>query len=357
MDKTIAPKKNDNGVNVEQKAKDTSAQTAQTPTTESHALGLDIGTSRLVLAKESTTHSQLNAFLAVPFTKVAEDILQQREIAFDRNCKDLYVYGNDTDFFVSFLNVNPRRPMQSGVLNSKEKLSQHIIKRIIEKMAPTTLKGETIGFSVPGKGADTGANLVYHEAVIKGLLQSLGYKAKAVNEGSAVVFSELQSENFTGIGISFGGGMCNVCVSFMSMPIITFSIPKGGDYIDRCVGDVVNETATRVRLLKEETLDLSVKPKNEITSAFHIYYEDMLQTLIEKLRAELEGSQHLPTLDRPIPIILSGGTAMPNGFQQKFEEKLNANDFPIKISDIRMAKNPLAATAIGCYVAAMSEGK
>lgn len=210
-------------------------------------------------------------------------------------------------------------------------------------------------FSVPGKGEGAAANLVYHEAVLKNILQSFGFTAKGINEGLAVVFAELQDENFTGIGISFGGGMCNVCVSFMSMPMITFSIPKGGDYIDKSVADVLNETSTRVRLAKEETLDLGRQPRDEISSALHIYYEDVLQTLIARLREELEGSRHLPTLDRPIPIVLSGGTAKPGGFQQKFEAMMKNADLPIQVSDIRMAKDPLTATAIGCYVAAMAE--
>ncbi|MFW3147052.1 MAG: DUF362 domain-containing protein, partial [Thermoplasmatota archaeon] len=47
-----------------------------------------------------------------------------------------------------------------------------------------------------------------------------------------VVFSELEDENFTGLGISAGGGMCNVCLAYLSIPLVTFSITKGGDYLD-----------------------------------------------------------------------------------------------------------------------------
>ena len=58
----------------------------------------------------------------------------------------------------------------------------------------------------------------------------------AINEGLAVVFSELEDENFTGIGISCGGGMCNVALAYLSIPSIMFSIPKGGDFIDALGG-------------------------------------------------------------------------------------------------------------------------
>jgi hypothetical protein len=324
------------------------------------AIGLDIGTSRIVVADTSSkqeARTELNAFVAVPCSEMAENVLKQRNMVYERNCKNLYVYGNDSDFFASFLDTNARRPMQYGLINPREEMSQQIMQLIIKRLVPHSRKGETLCFSVPGKGEGVNGNLVYHEAVLKSFLQSLGYNAKAVNEGQAVVFSELQEENFTGIGISFGGGMCNVSVSLMSMPMISFSIPKGGDYIDQNVAEVLGESnTTKVRLHKEENLDLFRAPKDDLSRALHIFYEDVLQTLIDRLRMEFTRSGKLPKVDRPMPIVLAGGTAKPLGFLQKFESLLKAGDeFPIQVSDVRMAKDPLATTAHGCYIAAMSE--
>ncbi|MDQ3821596.1 MAG: hypothetical protein M3362_28490 [Acidobacteriota bacterium] len=299
-------------------------------------LGLDVGTSRIVLAAgpgPQHTSSQLNAFVAVPYSSMVEDVLKQRNMIYDRNGKDIYVYGNDVDFIASFLNTVPRRPMQHGVLNARENMGQHIMRAIIKRLLPPARKGESLCFSVPGQGEGAGSNLVYHEAVLKNLLQSFGYKAKAINEGQAVVFSELAEENFTGVGISCGGGMCNVAVSFMAMPVITFSTPKAGDYIDSSAAEVLNETSTRVRLFKEESLDLAQPPRDELNNALHIYYEDVLQTLINRLREEFEGSRNLP----------------------KFKSMLKPSEFPVKISDIRLASDPLTSTALGCHIAAKSE--
>ncbi|HEV7859827.1 MAG TPA: hypothetical protein VGO91_14515 [Pyrinomonadaceae bacterium] len=331
----------------------------ETASTKAGALGLDIGTSRIVSAdgpRSQDTQTQLNAFVAVPASDMAENVLKQRNMIYERNCKNIYVYGNDSDFFASFLNTEARRPMQYGLLNPQEDMGQHILQQIIKRMVPQGRKNEMLCFSVPGKGQNANGNLVYHEAVIKNMFQSMGYTARGINEGQAVVFSELQDENFTGIGISFGGGMCNVSISFMSMPMITFSVPKGGDYIDHNVATVLNETVTRVRLFKEEKLDLSRQPKDDLGRALHIYYEDMLQALIDRLRAELKTSGQLPKIDRPMPVVLAGGTSKPAGFLQKFDSLLKAGgDFPIEISDVRMAKDPLTTTAHGCYIAAMSE--
>ncbi|HZH89535.1 MAG TPA: cell division protein FtsA [Pyrinomonadaceae bacterium] len=326
------------------------------------AVGLDIGTSRIVMADGSAqkdTSTQLNAFVAVPSSEMAENVLKHKNMVYERNCKNLYVYGNDSNFFASFLNVDARRPMRDGLLNAQEEMSNHIMQLIIQRLLPRGRGKEMLYFSVPGKGEGVNGKLVYHEAMLRNFLQSLGYNARSINEGQAVVFSELQDENFTGIGISFGGGMCNVSVSFMSMPMITFSIPKGGDYIDRNVTEVLGEAnTTKVRIEKEENLDLSRQPKGDLERALHIYYEDLMQSLIERLRAEFRASSQLPKIDRPMPIVLAGGTAKPAGFLQKFEGMLRSGgEFPIEISDVRMAKDPLTATAHGCYIAALSETK
>jgi hypothetical protein len=324
------------------------------------ALGLDIGTSRIVLAngpQGTQTQSQLNAFISVPYAKLTENILQQNRMVYHRNGKELCVYGNDSERFASFFNAVPRRPMQRGVLNAHEAMGQQIIQAIIEQMLPRARKNEMICFSVPGKGEGADANLVYHEAVLRNFLQGLGYQAKAINEGLAVVFAELQQENFTGIGISLGGGMCNVCVAFLSVPMLSFSIPMGGDYIDSSVSEVTAEPVTRVRLQKEESLDLARQPKDKVASALQIYYEEVMATLINKLREEFENSNSIPRLDRPLPIVLSGGTAKPRGFLQKFEGMLKASGFPAPVSEVRLASDPLTATARGCFIAALSEIK
>jgi hypothetical protein len=76
------------------------------------------------------------------------------------------------------------------------------------------------------------------------------------------------------------------------------------------------------------------------------------------LRSEFAKSGQLPKVDRPMTVVLAGGTARPTGFLQKFEQLLRAEaDFPVQISEVRMASDPLTATARGCYIAALSETK
>jgi hypothetical protein len=46
---------------------------------------------------------------------------------------------------------------------------------------------------------------------------------------------------------------------------------------------------------------------------------------------------------------------MPNGFTEQFEKAVLKSDFPIELSDVRLASNPLEATAKGALIAALTE--
>ncbi len=326
---------------------------------EGSALGLDVGTSRLVLATGPAdrvkTHAELNAFITVPYSKFTENILKQNKVSYQLNGgQSLQIYGNEAERFANTFNAETRRPMMGGTLNPNEEYSLPVMHAIIKQLMKATKNGEAIRFSVPGALHDGGSgDLVYHEAMLKNLLSDMGYNAKGINEGLAVVFAELERENFSGIGISCGGGMCNVALAFMSIPVMTFSTAKAGDYIDRSVGAVTGEVATRIRVIKEHDLDLSKSPKNKHENALHVYYDDVILSLAEALRSSLAETKNMPRIDKPIPIVLSGGTAKPRGFVDKFRQVIERDGFPLDISEIRLSDEPLTATARGCLIAAL----
>lgn len=339
--------------------KETIKETNDEKAVAGSALGLDVGTSHLVLASGPAgrikSRAELNAFIAVPYSKFTENILKQNMVSYQMNGgSTLQVYGNEAARFANVFNTEMRRPMHGGALNPTEEYSMSVMQAIIQQLVRKTKNGETLRFSVPGALRGEGSpNLVYHEAMLRDLLGAMGYNAKGVNEGLAVVFAELARENFSGIGVSCGGGMCNVALSFMSIPVMTFSMNKAGDYIDQNVGAVTGELPTRIRLIKEESLDLSRAPQNKYESALHIYYDDVVLSLVESMRSALAEQKNLPRIDKPIPIVLSGGTAAPRGFVDKFQRAIRRDGFPLEISEIRMAEDPLTATARGCLIAAM----
>lgn len=324
------------------------------------AVGIDIGTSKIVLSEQAGSRhkftSQTNAFITVQNSKFTRGILKQNKINHYVAGDSLIVYGDGAEVFGNMLNAETRRPMRHGVLNPKESSAIEIIKGILDDLVPEAPKeGTHLCFSIPGASQDAENSIIYHEAVLKRHLDQKGYNSRSINEGLAIVFSELEDENFTGIGISAGGGMCNVCLAFLSVPVFSFSILKGGDYIDDSVASVTGEVSTRIRHIKEEEFDFRRSPKNEIEDALCIYYDDLIKTLVQKLKGAINKTSKIPKMDKPIPIILSGGTVKPAGFLERFQSFVLKEKFPIDISHIRLAEDPLNATAKGALIAAMSE--
>jgi hypothetical protein len=328
------------------------------PTTS--PVGLDIGTSKIVSARKHgadvRTAAELNAFIQVPYSRFTERTLGQNKIPYYRDDEELVIYGGSTERFANMFNAECRRPMSDGMLNPREKSAMPVIDAILSRVVPKPrTEGEGLAFSVPAASAGRDSELTFHEATLRRHLEKLGYNAIAINEGLAVIFSELEDQNFTGVGISCGGGLCNVALAFLSIPSIMFSIPKGGDHIDAAAGAVTGEHATRMKVIKEDGLDLSKSPTDKHSEALHIYYDDLIQTLVQSLKRAVSKADQLPRADRPLPIVLAGGTAKPKGFRERFEKLLRSQSFPFEVSEIRLAADPLTATARGALIAAMYE--
>lgn len=323
-------------------------------------IGLDLGTSSVVAAtpagKGVKANAELNAFIELPVSRFTEQILDQNDIDFVRDNGSLVVFGNGAFKFANMFNAETRRPMRHGLVNASEPYAQRLLEVIVSKLVgkPKT-KGQLLCFSVPGAPQDSPSSLVYHEALMKQMLESMGFEASAINEGLAIVFSELEKENFSGIGISFGGGLTNVCLAYLSVPVFTFAVDKGGDDVDAAVGEVTGETATRVKALKEDGLDLTRKPRTKVEGALQIYYQDLIDNVVEGIADALSKASRMPKLDRPLPVVLGGGSVLPKGFASRFGEALEAKHLPIEIETVRMAKDPLTATARGALLAAMYE--
>jgi actin-like ATPase involved in cell morphogenesis len=319
---------------------------------------VDIGTVFVKCAykegDEIVFRSQRNAFFEVEHTDFNTKILDNSKVKYIVKDDSLYVVGDDALEFANMFNKETRRPLSKGVISPTEKEALPMIEMLIKSVIGTpACQGEIAYFSVPGEPLDAEFNILYHIKMIEGFLKTLGYSPKPINEAQAIVLSELAEEEFAGIGLSFGGGMVNVCLSFMSVPVFKFSVVKSGDWIDQQVAMAVDETSSRVSAIKEASLDLSKQGDvSKIESALSVYYNHLIEYVIENIKQEITKARRLPRMNRPISIILSGGTSLPTGFSHRFRQLLERLKLPIPIGSVRRASQPLRTVAKGALVAA-----
>ena len=218
--------------------------------------GLDLGTSRIVLADlrddRSSFEVQLNAFVTLPYSNMTASMLERGGILHYVEGSQIIAYGNRVDEFANMLSGETQRPMRTGLLNAGEPRSLEIIELLLEEICGEARKGAKISFSVPSAPPENANDLIFHQRSVAQFLEGLGYEVQSINEGLAVVYSELKKSDFTGFGISFGAGLCNVCFAYMGLPVLTFCTTRAGDYIDQCAASVTGETLTNLRLHKEE---------------------------------------------------------------------------------------------------------
>src|SRR4029077_18007120 len=134
------------------------------------------------------------------------------------------------------------------------------------------------------------------------------------------VYAEMEDSNYSGIGISCGGGLCNVCIAYLAVPVISFSVPKAGDFIDHSAASVTGERANRIRIMKEQSFYLNGAFSDKVQQVLGVYYDDMIQALVNALNEAFKTTRSTPNFSRPVPLVLSGGTAMPKGFRERFEK-------------------------------------
>lgn len=322
--------------------------------------GLDVGTANLASAIQDvdgnvTIKIQRNAFIDIDGDQYTRNMLTKLNVQYVSINGKMVVVGDPAFELANILNRETRRPMKGGVISPSENDAMPIEKILLENLlgAPN-FANEKCYYSVPADPIDADFNVVYHKGVFGGLLKKLGFEPKPLLEGHAVVFSELAEDDFTGIGISCGGGMFNICVSYKSIPALAFSTARGGDWIDRNVATVLGIKASRATAIKEKGVNI-LNPRNREEEAVEIYYRNLISYTLEAIKSRFENSTGMPSFPEPIEIVCAGGTSMIGGFIEVFKDEFQSIKFPIQVKNIRRAEDPLFSVAKGCLVAALSD--
>jgi len=321
-------------------------------------IGLDIGTSRIVAAraggKKYVYEAQLNAFFTLPYSRLAESLLQRENVLHQVTRNEIVVAGDDAEKLAEVFHAETRRPMKEGVLNPREPHALDVLRSLVTRLlGKAAAPGQKVFFSIPAPIAGNEGGIRHHQESIRQILSELGYQPTPVEEGLAVVFGEMTASNFSGIGISCGSGLCNICLAILSVPVLSFSVLKAGDFIDAQSALVTGDVATRMRVHKEQGFRLNGMNGNRVNNALTVYYDQVIENLVMALKENISSATRLPRLTQPIPLVLAGGTVMPDGFFERFKSSLQANELPVKLSEVRVSAEPLSSTARGLLMAAL----
>ena len=323
--------------------------------------GLDVGTMNLVAAKEGAEGISFtrmrDAFVSVP--KRAQKMMKMSDISYIEQDDHLLIVGDNALDMSIFLGQNfpLRRPLQDGLISPGEIDSIDVLTFMLKEILGEPAEpNEYCYFSVPANPIDVQRDTVYHEGVFTKIINQLGYEAIAGNEAEAIVFSECASDGFSGIGISFGSGMTNICLVLKAMNCMEFSLARGGDWIDKGASTSIGKSQPQITEIKESGVDL-MNPKNRDEEAITFYYKKLITYAIDGIAKQFMMSGNNFSANQELPIVLSGGTSKAINFVPLFESVFNRkrNRFPVKVSEVRHAKDPLNSVAKGLLIQARQE--
>lgn len=328
------------------------------------SIGLDCGTMHLCAARSDSDDVKItrNVFLKLDSddTQVS-DLSDIAYVESDEN--ELFIVGSDAFKYANIFGQEVSRPMEKGLISPKEIFAIDVLTLMIRDLIGDVQgKDAYCSYSIPAEAIDEGRSITYHENVFARILKSLGINYTAVNEAMAIIYSECAKERFSGIAISFGAGMANVAVSYKGIQALSFSTARSGDWIDHQTADALGMVPNRVTSIKEKYMkfsgEVSIKNKKtkRVLEALFYYHKALIEYTVKEIIKEFDDKVDIE-IDEDIPIIVSGGTSMPEGFVEMFKDVISGYDLPFEVSEIRRAKNPLTAVANGLLVKTMSDVK
>jgi actin-like ATPase involved in cell morphogenesis len=326
------------------------------------AKGLDCGTSFYIAATEELVKKQRNAFLTVDGeVNQVKRMLKRQGIPFVEKAGKVHIVGQHAfNYAQIFSTAELKRPMKSGLLNPTEKDALPVLNAIIGELLGDAVDGETCVYCIPSKPIDVKREVSYHEDVLRTIIEQYGYNVKKIEEAVAIGYEGLVDTQLTGVAISMGAGMCNIAVMYQGMTALSFSVSRGGDWVDENVAMDTGVSKAKVTNIKETstTLDLSSATYQNIYEeetdeanvliAIRSYYGALINYLLTNLKVQFEGVENVPNFPEAVPIVIGGGTSLVKGFLDVFNEQFDQDDFPIPISEIIHIEDAHTAVARGC---------
>jgi actin-like ATPase involved in cell morphogenesis len=335
----------------------------------SNAIGADMGTYNIVMCRRTAENEfsykrEVNAFLQMPLeNRFVFNMMKNAGVPLieQPEANLAYALGESAVNMAYTMNqIELKRPMKDGCLNPKERYAQQIMNVMCHSLiGEVEQDGTPLYYSVPANAINQETDADYHAKVLEAMFKSYksekGYTVDPhpINEALALVYAELSNKAWTGVGISFGAGMVNLCYAMYGAPIFQFSIVNSGDWIDKMASKALGEETTTYVNKEKMHADLTVEnPESLVQRAIKSQYEIMIQHTVSGIKKGVEEAGNKARSEQPIDIVVAGGTSLPKGFDVLFRKILEQSKISMKIGEVIRPSDPLYSVARGCLIAA-----
>ena len=316
------------------------------------SIGLDLGTTQfrsLRIVGEDLVGRQCRAvYVVLSDTPSHRRLLAQSGAKFASCGEDLVLFGDLALEWADILNLSVIALLPGGRVPQSDPVARQILTLMIDAVLPPAERlGDVCVLTIPGGHDINQTELPYDVRYFQQLVALRGYQPKLISPGQAVVLAELSSASFSGIGISFGAGNCQIGVIHSGRELASCSFDEG----------LVEHSADRVEPTPASGGDEFIPADRMLRAARDQVLVRALTGTLTAARDELDRQGVNRWLAQPTHVVCTGRPTTEPGFPQLFAQIWGSLNWPMKVGQLRVSADAIYSIARGCLIQSRLENR
>ncbi len=316
------------------------------------SIGLDLGTTQFrslrIVGDELIGRQCRAVYVVLSDTTSHRRLLEQSGAKFASCGEDLVLFGDFALEWADILNLSVVPLLPGGRVPQSDPVARQILTLMIDAVLPPAERlGDVCCLTVPGGHDIHQAELPYDVRFFQQLVALRGYQPKLISPGQAVVLAELATASFSGIGISFGAGNCQIGVVHCGRELASCSfdeclVDDSADRIEPTASHVTHEPIPADRMLRAARDQVLIRALTETLTA---------------ARDEFDKQGVIRWLAQPTHVVCTGRPTTEPGFPQLFAQVWSSLEWPMKIGQLRVTTDAIYSIARGCLIQSRLENR
>ncbi|WP_437193003.1 hypothetical protein [Planctomicrobium sp. SH527] len=275
-------------------------------------------------------------------------LLEQSQISYSLTADSLVIVGEAAGEMATLLSKPLVPLLQEGSLGDRDPIGRQVVAWLIDLLLPQAQSAEDICMMTLPRGETSvqGADN-WTCQFLEHIVQLRGYKTTVMNPATALGLAELDSDEFTGVSMTFGAESTTFSLTHHSQPLVEARFRRGLDGIielfarehKKLIWDGAGNSYLDIqgvhRWLKSGRVSLS-SPRSEQEVWLRDALQEMLLSTWFGLKRKLLHC-HETITRQPMPIVISGAPTQLPGFSALVLESLRLSGTAIHPSEIRVA--------------------
>ena len=335
------------------------------------SISLDIGVSRIRSLRRDADGLVLRGarpvYSVLPDSPAYRDMLERMPVPY-AVCEDaLLMYGEAAADFSRLFQTPFCNLLPNGTVPDDDPPARQLLAAMIEALLPTpSIPHELCCLTLPGNTDTIAERRTRGLTLLTHLVSLRGYTPLVINSARAMILAELVDESFTGIGLVFGAGSCDISICRQGKEIAHHCVPQGGNLIDEQVAlrfeDYSWDSAGNryldtdgITCWKESLEGSTATPQTERERFLAELNGQLIGRVLQETIHLCKQPAVVAEVGRSVCVIAGGGPLRAPGAGTLLREAVRETAFPVDIGTVRVTTDSDETVVRGCLINAELE--